>query len=233
MSNGDKSDQKVIYIHPTSSSYGGDTHTLTEGYETKKAIQIEDPPIQLGSMHSDDDHSDSDSEIEDDIVSPPIAHTDGGAFVQPSVANIVAPVATSSPTNVDHVSTHHVPVVKQEVPSSPPAVSNEVVQEVTPEHINPTVHESPASVTIRSPSVREDSDDEDNEDNEGYMSGGDASSSISSVSTSKLFECDPMYIRLTQFLQASNGDNISNVLMGIQQELKRLNDHLQKEKSSQ
>ena len=253
MSSGDKSDQKVIYINPTS-SYGGDTHTLTEGYETKPVNVVPVPPvarpimptptptptpmptptqsrehaslpIQVETNDSDED-SDNESESDDDDILEMTETTHGGVFVPPTPMSAPTMQHTSAPA----------PMQPMSAPAPVTVVKEEYTAVATPAPMTGGVHHNPVSavgveatpyVAIRSPDVHEQDDAAD----EGYMSGGDASSSISSVSTSKLFECDPMYIRLTQFLQASNGDNISNVLLGIQHELKRLNDNLQKERS--
>jgi hypothetical protein len=75
------------------------------------------------------------------------------------------------------------------------------------------------------------SDDED-EDEEGGFGGGYASSSdnVSSISTNALLTVDPLYYRLTKFLQAGGSDgsdgplNVAEILMKININIEKLNE---------
>lgn len=56
--------------------------------------------------------------------------------------------------------------------------------------------------------------------------GGD-DASVSSLATEDLLKVDPMYFRLTKFLQ-TGGMNVAEILSGIHQEMKNLNENLSK-----
>ena len=55
----------------------------------------------------------------------------------------------------------------------------------------------------------------------------DDAASVSSLATDELLKVDPMYYRLTQFLQ-TGGMNVAEILSGIHLEMKALNENLHK-----
>jgi hypothetical protein len=66
----------------------------------------------------------------------------------------------------------------------------------------------------------------DDSDTSSIQSGGDYdNASVSSLNTEELLKVDPLYFRLTKFLQ-SGGVNVAQILMGIKDELKQLNTNL-------
>ena len=80
--------------------------------------------------------------------------------------------------------------------------------------------------SMQNTSIHENNDKDDNKDE-------DSSSDTSSICTEQLLTFDPMYIKLTKFLYTSDrngqsGRNITQVLEGIEKQMKRLADALQK-----
>ena len=82
-----------------------------------------------------------------------------------------------------------------------------------------------------------DNDDNDDDDNEEELEGGDDSLSVdsdlsggSSVNTNQILEMDPMYIRLTKFLQTGgeNNKNLADILLDISNNFTKLNENLEK-----
>lgn len=80
--------------------------------------------------------------------------------------------------------------------------------------------------SMQNTSIHENNDKDDNKDE-------DSSSDTSSICTEQLLTFDPMYIKLTKFLYTSDrngqsGRNITQVLEGIEKQMERLADALQK-----
>lgn len=65
------------------------------------------------------------------------------------------------------------------------------------------------------------------EEFDGYNSQGGDDASVSSLNTDELLKVDPMYFRLTKFLQ-TGGMNVAEILSGIHLEMKNLNENLSK-----
>ena len=104
-------------------------------------------------------------------------------------------------------------VAPNETPSTPETFTVPVLEHSTPM----SVVQSGANI-----SIDVDSDDDTAYDDDNL----DSASSVSSVLTENLLKLDPLYIRLTKFLQHED-QNITEVLFGIQNELKTLNLNLQ------
>lgn len=64
----------------------------------------------------------------------------------------------------------------------------------------------------------------------GYASGGDgggyASDDASSINTDEILKVDPLYLRLTKFLQSEDGESVANTLKKINNQLELLNANL-------
>tara|TARA_B100000575_G_scaffold204848_1_gene166318 strand:- start:709 stop:1344 length:636 start_codon:yes stop_codon:yes gene_type:complete len=82
-----------------------------------------------------------------------------------------------------------------------------------------------------------DNDDNDDDDNVEELEGADDSLSVdsdlsggSSVNTTQILEMDPMYIRLTKFLQTGgeNNKNLADILLDISNNFTKLNENLEK-----
>lgn len=63
----------------------------------------------------------------------------------------------------------------------------------------------------------------------GYASGGEggyASDGASSINTDEILKVDPLYLRLTKFLQTEDGESVANTLKKINNQLELLNTNL-------
>lgn len=71
----------------------------------------------------------------------------------------------------------------------------------------------------------------------GYASGGDgggyASDDASSINTDEILKVDPLYLRLTKFLQSEDGESVANTLKKINNQLELLNANLIKTNTTQ
>lgn len=145
-------------------------------------------------------------------------------------------------TTTPRVETEHTaPAHVAPIETSVPAVTNvhevsKVIEVDSSPEVAPILDTMPASDTLQAPPreytapvhggaehrVDADSDDDSAYDDDNL----DSASSVSSVLTENLLKLDPLYIRLTKFLQHED-QNITEVLFGIQTELKTLNLNLQ------
>ena len=148
-------------------------------------------------------------------------------------------------TTTPRVETEHVtPVHVAPIETSVPAVTNvhevsKVIEVDSSPEVAPTLDTMPSSEALQTPAreystsmsvvqggaeagIDVDSDDDSAYDDDNL----DSASSVSSVLTENLLKLDPLYIRLTKFLQHED-QNITEVLFGIQNELKTLNLNLQ------
>ena len=116
--------------------------------------------------------------------------------------------------------------------STPPSLSSEVV---IPNAIQAT--DEVQSVLNEQTDITKAIDNKegggDNESSSSYSDYSDDSSqggddvSVSSLATDDLLKVDPMYFRLTKFLQ-TGGMNVAEILSGIHEEMKNLNENLSK-----
>lgn len=139
------------------------------------------------------------------------------------VTHVLAdPVETNAPDTYEVPNVHSPPVV---VPSPEMVAPNEIPS--TPEKVaSPPLEYSTSMSVVQGGAearIDVDSDDDDSAYDDDNL---DSASSVSSVLTENLLKLDPLYIRLTKFLQHED-QNITEVLFGIQNELKTLNLNLQ------
>lgn len=129
------------------------------------------------------------------------------------------PVETNAPDTYEAPNAHEAyspPMVvpsPEETPSTPETFASPALEHSTP---------MPVLQGGTNTRIDVDSDDDTAYDDDNL----DSASSISSVLTENLLKLDPLYIRLTKFLQHED-QNITEVLFGIQNELKTLNLNLQ------
>ena len=70
----------------------------------------------------------------------------------------------------------------------------------------------------------------------GYASGGEGgyvSDGGSSINTEEILKIDPLYLRLTKFLQTEDGESVANTLKKINNQLELLNTNLIKSNTTQ
>jgi hypothetical protein len=60
----------------------------------------------------------------------------------------------------------------------------------------------------------------------GGYGGGYASDDASSINTDEILKVDPLYLRLTKFLQTEDGESVANTLKKINNQLELLNTNL-------
>jgi len=88
----------------------------------------------------------------------------------------------------------------------------------------------PESASLSNPDSDSDSNyysSDDDGSSSQYGGEGSDSASVSSIATDDLLKVDPLYFRLTKFLQ-SGGMNVAEILGGIHLELVKMNERLDK-----
>ena len=112
--------------------------------------------------------------------------------------------------------------------------TNPSAVEVVPEVVTPNVKATDDVHSELNVPIDNKEGGADNDSSSSYADYSDASSeggddvSVSSLATEDLLKVDPMYFRLTKFLQTGGGMNVAEILSGIHLEMKNLNENLSK-----
>ena len=143
------------------------------------------------------------------------------APLQPVTIQHTAMVQQQQPTTVQHNTLEEMPVMTGGKDTNNAGNADELNESESESETDESYTEKPSQQQQDPSTVKKDDDDDD------------SCSDTSSICTEQLLTFDPMYIKLTKFLYTSEPDgkygrNITQVLEGIEKQMERLVNALQK-----